>query len=94
MTIKPHPTFETIRADEVAECWDGVGRDLYAKLWNVIVPLQKPIPNREDTGPADHIGFENLAAHWHHLSADEQAHLNALADKQEAEFRALMARDE
>jgi hypothetical protein len=53
--------------------------------------LQKPIPNLEDSGPHDHVGHENLAAHWHHLSADEQAHLNALADKQEAEFRAFMA---
>ena len=74
MTIKPHPTFATIRADEVAECWEGVGTALYAKLWNEIVPLQKSIPNIEDSGPHDHVGFENLAAHWHLLTPGEQEH--------------------
>ena len=92
MTIKPHDTFKTIRADEVAECWDGVGTALYAKLWNDIVPLQKRIPNIEDTGPADHVGFENLAAHWHLLTTDEQDHLNKLAEAQDADLRAFMDR--
>jgi hypothetical protein len=84
--IKPHDSFEYSRADEVAECWDGVGHDLYAKLWNEIVPLQKSIPNLEDSGPHDHVGFENLASHWHVLTEDEQRHLNALAEKREAEW--------
>lgn len=94
MTVQPHDWFRTIRADEVAECWEGVGHDLYCKLWNEIVPLQKPIPNREDTGPHDHIGFENLAAHWRHLTEAEQVHLNQLAARQEAELRQLMGKDE
>src|SRR5262245_23142714 len=87
--MKAHDTFKTIRADEVAECWDGVPRALYIKLWNDIVPLQKPIPNLEDSGPHDHVGHENLAAHWHLLTSDEQALLNALAEKQDAEIAAL-----
>jgi hypothetical protein len=84
---RPHQAFKTIRADEVAECWSGVPEDLYAKLWNVIVPLQKPIPNLEDSGPHDHIGTENLASHWNYLSHGEQYLLNHLAEKQEAEYR-------
>jgi hypothetical protein len=85
--MKPHPTFETIRADEVAECWEGVPKDLYAKLWNVIVPKQKKIPNLEDSGPGDHVGFENLAAHWKDLTTEEQKILNDLAKKQDEEFQ-------
>jgi hypothetical protein len=82
--IKPHPTFETIRADEVAECWDGVSKDLYFALWNKIVPHQKSIPQEilEDSGPHDHIGRENLASHWDKLTEEEQTLLNELADKQ------------
>ena len=76
---RPNDIFKVLRADEVAECWDGVGDALYFKLWNVIVPLQRPIPNLEDSGPHDHIGHENLAAHWSHLTADEQQFLNDLA---------------
>jgi hypothetical protein len=65
--MKPNALFKYIRADEVAECWDGVPKELYAKLWNEIVPLQAPIPNIEDSGPADHVGHENLAVNWYSL---------------------------
>ena len=85
--IRANRIFKTIRADEVAETWDGVPDTLYSKLWNTIVPLQKPIPNLEDTGPADHVGFENLASHWKLLTEDEQRLLNALAKKQDEEFK-------
>jgi hypothetical protein len=47
--IQPHSVFECMRADEVAECWDGVPEALYVKLWNDVVPRQKPVPNREDS---------------------------------------------
>lgn len=85
--VAPNKVFAVIRADEVAECWDGVPKELYCKLWNDIVPLQKPIPNLEDSGPHDHVGHENLAAHWSLLTDDEQALLNGLAAKQEEEYR-------
>jgi hypothetical protein len=84
--IKPNDQFEYIRADEVAECWEGVSKELYATLWNVIVPWQKPIPNIEDSGPADHVGHENLAAHWHLLNEGEQLELNALAEAKDREY--------
>lgn len=54
--IKPNAAFKYIRADEVAECWEGVPEALYIKLWNEIVPLQRAIPNIEDNGPADVVG--------------------------------------
>jgi hypothetical protein len=79
--IQPHSVFECMRADEVAECWDGVPEALYVKLWNDVVPRQKPVPNREDSGPFDHVGHENLAAHWDKLTTDEQSLLNQLAER-------------
>jgi hypothetical protein len=90
--IKPHMSFEYSRADEVAECWDGIGQALYTFLWDIIVPLQKPIPNLEDSGPHDHVGHENLASHWHLLPEDYQVYLNALAEKRDAEWDEQMAR--
>lgn len=89
---KPHSAFAYHRADEVAECWDGIGHDLYGRLWNDIVPLQKSIPNLEDSGPHDHVGFENLASHWHILTEAEQVYLNALAAKRDAEWEASYAK--
>ena len=71
---KPH------RADEVAECWEGVGEILYASLWEKVVPFMAEIPNREDSGPADHVGHERLASHWHRLTEEEQGCLNDLAE--------------
>jgi hypothetical protein len=75
---KPHEHFNYIRADEVAECWDGIPDDLYRALWG-IVAHQKAIPNLEDSGPADHIGHENLAHHWHRLNDEQRQLLNKLA---------------
>jgi hypothetical protein len=88
--IKANPAFEIFRADEVAECWEGVGRELYGKLWKIAV-IQKPIPNIEDSGPSDHIGFECLAKHWDMLTADEQRALNVLAEAKQAEWRNWLA---
>jgi hypothetical protein len=88
--IKPHMEFEFNRADEVAECWDGIGQALYNKLWDIIVPLQSPIPNLEDSGPHDHVGHENLAKYWHMLSREDQLYLNDLAVKRSADFDKLM----
>jgi hypothetical protein len=90
--IKPHDSFEYHRADEVAECWDGIGKELYLKLWNEIVIIQENIPNLEDSGPHDHVGFENLASHWHLLTEAEQIYLNELAEKREAEWQESYAK--
>lgn len=82
MTIQPNGLFEVWRADEVAECLDGVfsaPNGLYEALWE-IADKQQPIPNKEDTGPADHIGHEALADHWADLTEDQQAKLNELAE--------------
>lgn len=88
MTAKPHDIFRTTRADEVAECWEGVSDELYRALWNKIVPHQKAIPNLEDSGPHDHVGHENLAAHWDKLTPEEQEQLNVLAGKEEEKIKA------
>jgi hypothetical protein len=82
--ITPHDVFEIVRADEVAECWEGVPMELGTALWSKIVPLQERIPNLEDSGPHDHIGHANLAQYWDKLTEDEQRTLNALAERQEA----------
>jgi hypothetical protein len=78
---KPHACFAYIRADEVAECWEGVPRELGSALWAKIVPHMKATPNLEDSGPFDHVGHENLAAHWNRLTEAEQAKLNELAER-------------
>jgi len=82
-----NPVFEYTRADKVAETWDGVSQSLRSALWSKIVPHMKPIPNLEDSGPADHVGHENLASHWKRLSFDERNELNRLAAKRDAEFQ-------
>lgn len=88
---EPHPMFDSIRADEVAECFEGVTDELYTKLWNVIVPLQKKIPNLEDSGPFDHVGHENLASHWDQFTEDERTLLNFIADKNDPKDDATQA---
>jgi hypothetical protein len=78
--MKPRACFKYLRADEVAETWDGVSAEIYSALWNKVVPCQKEIPNLEDTGSGDHVGYQCLAGHWDKLTESEQEELNALAD--------------
>ena len=73
--IKPNLIFNHWRADEVAECMDGVTDELYATLWNDIVPQQS-----EEFQETPERGFEALAKYWHLLSESDQALLNELDD--------------
>jgi len=70
--IKPNLIFNYWRADEVAECMDGVTGKLYATLWNDIVPQQRRHYGQSRTRP--------LANYWHLLSESDQALLNELDD--------------
>lgn len=79
--VKPHDTFGYIRADEVAECWDGVGLELCRRLWSNIV-AKMPERNFEmQEEPC--VGQDNLAEYWHLLSEPDQRRLNELAEEQE-----------
>jgi hypothetical protein len=74
--IKPNLIFNYWRADDVAECMEGVSdTDLYATLWRDIVPLQSAGDFRETRES----GFEALANYWHLLSETDQALLNEIA---------------
>ena len=73
--IKPNDIYNYWRADEVAECMEGVTDELYSTLWNDIVPQQS-----EEFQETPERGFEALANYWHLLSESDQALLNELDD--------------
>lgn len=79
--MTPHSALQYVRPDEVAECWEGVSKALSSALWRVTAAMP-PIPNREDSGPADHIGVNSVVEHWHMFTSDEKAELNRLAEAQ------------
>ena len=85
--IKPHPLFAIWRADEAAECLEGVSRETYRHLWNVIVPLQpKPREDREEPT------YEYpLRTYWSQVPHSMRRELNAAADKHEAEYRKVIS---
>lgn len=84
---KPHATFEYIRPDEVAECWDGVtAANLYGPLWDVASNM-KPLSDFidiEESCPADAIGINTVASFWKQFTPDQQIALNKLAVAQDA----------
>ena len=80
---KAHIALSYVRPDEVAECWNGVGNDLYRALWGLMKFVPKT-PNIEDSGPADHVGYGSVASLWEHVSPEMAAELNALAEKEDA----------
>ncbi len=74
---KPHNLFDVWSADEVAECWAGIGNtDLYCKLWNEIVPEYANLPRSE---VPDDFGRRCLAKWWHKFTEAEQIVLNNAA---------------
>lgn len=79
MKIKPNSWFQTIRPDEVAECWDGVlSSGLYEPLWQCVDHYKGPSPE-ESEEPC--IGMNCVADFWHRFSPDKQQLLNQLADR-------------
>jgi hypothetical protein len=85
--MKPNPTFNDFRPDEVAECWEGVTRPTYRELWALMRDVPPPPAWIEDCGPEPASGEEALAYHWGKLSEAAQTELNALADKMDEEAR-------
>lgn len=71
-----------VRPDEIAECWDGVSDvpGLYESLWGLMSEVP-PIPNLEDSGPADHVGHGCLAPFWARLSEEHQVALDRLHEE-------------
>lgn len=85
MSIEPHSWLTSIRPDEVAECWEGVDGELYAVLWKAMDAVP-PIPNIEDSGPMDHVGYGSVASVWGQFDDKTKAQLNELARKEQAEW--------
>ena len=80
--IKPNDIFKYWRADQIAECMDGVPEHLYSTLWNDIVPMQEPLEEFEDVGRLDADGRSSITLYWHLLSQSDQVLLNSIADSQ------------
>lgn len=72
--IKPNVIYKYWRADEVAECMEGVTGALYSTLWNDIV-----IHQSEEFQETPELGTESLAKYWHLLTEQDQILLNSIA---------------
>lgn len=83
MTIKPNPTLEYYRPDEIAECFDGVSDDLYQVLWNSIDDMQpmSDFIDIEDSCPQDAIGINSVVSIWDQFTEDEQRQLNQIVQR-------------
>jgi hypothetical protein len=80
--MKPHQTFDIVRPDEVAECWDGIGTDLYRSLWACVNSYKAPSPE-ESEEPC--YGMDCVADFWDRFTDDEKAALNEAAAAQKAQ---------
>ncbi|MCB1711515.1 MAG: hypothetical protein KDH96_03260 [Candidatus Riesia sp.] len=87
--IEPHSLYLCMEPDQVAECLDGLPKELYLRIWNDIVPLQaeeaqKSINEDNPDGgmyPGEAGGDTCLASFWPHLTEKEQKTLSVLAEK-------------
>jgi hypothetical protein len=46
--MRANKVFEFYRPDEIAECWEGIPRDLYVRLWDLVDRYEKRSANIED----------------------------------------------
>jgi hypothetical protein len=83
---QPNDLFKYWRADQVAECMEGVTDALYITLWSDIVPLQSE--EFQETPERD---FEAIVNYWHLLSESNQRLLNTIAVNHQAELDAYKA---
>ena len=76
----PHPMLSYRTLDEVAECWDGVPRPLYQKLYELLParPAEPDGPRQEWPEP-DSPDRALVARYWERFTTDEQRTLNELA---------------
>ena len=80
MEIAPHSTFEFIRPDEVAECWDGIPDDLYRALWRCVDHFKGPTPEEAEEPIYGQNAVEDF---WHLFTDEEKTALNAAAEAQD-----------
>jgi hypothetical protein len=80
--IKRHGLFTCWRADEVAECLDGVPDSIYRFLWERIVPLQEPIHTNDGEARFEEPTFDSpLSKFWNKLPEEYKRQLNRLAEQ-------------
>jgi len=87
---QPNDLFKYWRADQVAECMEGVTDALYITLWSDIVPLQE-VMTFQETSRALRPRRPFFYNYWHLLSESNQRLLNTIAVKYQAELDAYKA---
>ncbi len=80
MTVRPHGALSVIRADEIAECWEGVDRETYDLLWSLV---PETTPWRETPPEPD---VDAVVEHWGRLTEAQQLELNRLAALNEVRY--------
>lgn len=75
---QPHWEAEYTSCDQLAEGYDGVSRELYKRLWEVIADLKETVPP-ENCGSWHEYNECNgtlVSDHWEFFTEDERAEIN------------------
>lgn len=82
---------ELYTADEIAECFDGIGKPLYAKLWKLLSEAKNPTPLGGDgsngtvetpDGRLDSRNDDKMVNLWVKLTQDERGIIIASYEKE------------
>ena len=83
--MKLHPDLEFTTLDEFAECFEGVPKWLYSRLWGMM-PETLPIPPSEEGllygewPEPDHPNRQLFSRRWDEFNEEEQAIINGIAE--------------
>ena len=80
--MKVHEFAQYYTLDTVAETMDGIGSDLYKKLWGLMtdVEVTEDGPLYETPGDALGQGPNILSDHWKEFTEEEQQELSSALD--------------
>lgn len=85
-TIQPHPSFEHVTPDEIANCWDEATRDIGRILWKghkVYEEMTADYHKEDDWCPGSWVGEFNMATPkiWDAFTSEEKQTLNDMAER-------------
>lgn len=81
--MQMHEDAEFVSLDQLAECYDGLSKELYKKLWDMMP--KRTHTDYGDFGSQYEMNCANgtlIDEHWDKFTEDEQAMINKALDNQ------------
>tara|TARA_R110000803_G_scaffold84914_2_gene151186 strand:- start:818 stop:1417 length:600 start_codon:yes stop_codon:yes gene_type:complete len=90
--LKMNKSCKYISLDQLAECYEGISRDLRKKLWNLIPSKKETLSSEERAERFENSYQESrndgtlVSSHWSKFTSDEKRAINSAIEKEEEQY--------